>query len=203
MGLALVVCLLFAPGFAQASADGALYQCPRNLFTNRMDEAQARLQGCSRVAPGRLTQGLVPALTSPPPAAVPPIATTKPVDPPLAAAAAPVVGDPTNAPIAPAVAPGPASPAPVAVVTPVATRPVSVTPVPAHRPAAMRVASTEQRARDQDAQTILQSELSRIQTAQRDLQRPGAAAGAEQTAALNRLREDEVALRRELARFNP
>lgn len=206
MGLALAVCLLCAPGFAEASAGGALYQCPRNLFTNQMDETQARLQGCSRVAPGRLTQGLVPADISPPPAAVLPIATTTPVGPPVApvaAAAAPTGGEPKTVPIAPAVAPVLASPAPVAAVTPVATRPASVAPARAPGPAAMRVASTQQRARDQEAQAILRSELSRIQSAQRELQRAGEAPGADQTAALNRLREDEVALRRELARFSP
>lgn len=204
MGLVVVVCLFCVPGVAEAGAGGALYQCPRNLFTNQMDEAQARLQGCSRVAPGRLTQGLVPADTSPPPAVVLPNATTTPVGPPVTAVvAAQAVGEPTAAPVAPTVAPVPASPAPVAVVTPVATQPASVAPVRAPGPAAMRVASNQQRARDQDAQAILRSELSRIQSAQRALQRAGEAPGADQTAALNRLREDEAALRRELARFNP
>jgi hypothetical protein len=204
MGLALVVCLLWLPGFAEASADGALYQCPRNLFTNQMDATQARLQGCLRVAPGRLTQGLVPADTSPRPAAVLPIVTTTPVGPPVTAAvAAQAGGEPTAAPVAPTVAPVTASPAPVAAVTPVATRPAAVAAVRAPGPAAMRVASNQQRARDQDAQAILRSELSRIQSAQLELQRAGHASGADQTAALNRLREDEVALRRELARFSP
>ncbi|WP_300653076.1 hypothetical protein [Hydrogenophaga sp.] len=202
MGVTLVVCLLCAPGSAEASPDGALYQCPRNLFTNQIDEAQARLQGCSRVAPGRLTQGLVPAL-SPLPPAVPYTATTTTVAPVVATASTPAVGEPTAAPVTPAVAPVPAGLAPVAAVTPVATQPMSVVPVQTPGPAAMRVASTQQRARDQDAQAILRSELSRIQSAQRELQRASAAPNADQTATLNRLREDEVALRRELARFNP
>ncbi|MDZ4101009.1 MAG: hypothetical protein U1E12_04955 [Hydrogenophaga sp.] len=67
-------------------------------------------------------------------------------------------------------------------------------------PVAQRVASSLQRARDQDAQAILQSELARTLAALQTLQRSGNAA---QTAMLTRLREDEAALRRELARLTP
>lgn len=71
-------------------------------------------------------------------------------------------------------------------------------------PSASRVASTQQRERDQDAQAILRAELARTLAAQQAMQRPGEAAQtAVQTAAINRLREDESALRRELSRFNP
>jgi hypothetical protein len=66
------------------------------------------------------------------------------------------------------------------------------------------VASTQQRERDQDAQAILRAELARTLAAQQAMQRPGETAQtAVQTAAINRLREDESALRRELSRFNP
>lgn len=166
--LALAVGLLWASAPAAASTDGALYKCPRNLFTNQINAAQAQRQGCSPVAPGRLTQGLG---ESPPLAAV--------------AAAASV-------------------PLPAAVDAAVPPRPVALAPARAPEPAAMRVDSTRQRARDQDAQTILRSELARTQLAQQGLQRGGdGAASADHTAALNRLRQDEAALRRELSRFNP
>lgn len=197
-GLALVAGLLWLCGYVNA---GTLYQCPRNLFTNQIDEAQARLQGCSLAAPGRLTQGLAPP-APPSPAAVLP--TTS-----VAVAGSPVA-DPTaqasDAPAAPSVMPvTPATSAvaaaalvvqgmPVAPAAPVQTAaPRSAALARTHEPAAMRVASTRQRARDQDAQAILQTELARVVSAQR---------GAEHVA-LNRLREDEAALRREIARFNP
>jgi hypothetical protein len=167
--LALAVGLLWVSAQAAASTDGALYKCPRNLFTNQINAAQAQRQGCSPVAPGRLTQGLG---ESPPLTAVPAAAS-----------------DPLPAAVDAAVMP---------------PRPVASAPARAPEPAAMRVDSSRQRARDQDAQTILRSELARTQLAQQGLQRAGdGAARADHTAALNRLRQDEAALRRELSRFNP
>jgi len=196
-GAALVAALLWTSMSALATSAGALYQCPRNLFTNQIDEVQARLQGCSRVAPGRLTQGLRPQV-APSQAAVllaaPAVPGGAPESAPVAVTAATGAGDPD------AVAATPASAVPVAQTAPAvpaapstAVAPRSTTTVRAPEPAGMRLASIRQRVRDQDARAILQTELARVVLAQR---------GAEHMA-LNRLREDEAALRREIARFNP
>lgn len=196
--------LLGATCAARAAADGPLYQCPRNLFTNQIGEAQAKQQGCSRVVPGRLTQaGVVVeapraevdlaqgAAASAAATATPPVPTANPHGTPPAAEV------PGAAPLATQgllVVPGlPATPDP-------RLSAAAAAPPRAPMPVAQRVASSLQRARDQDAQAILQSELARTLAALQTLQRSGNAA---QTAMLTRLREDEAALRRELARLTP
>lgn len=182
---------------AWAAPDGALYQCPRNLFTNQIDEAQAKAQACTRVLPGRLTQAALPAVPT-----VQPVVPADAVSPESASAAAsaPPVAAPAALPTAAAAPPQPlrlaASAAP-----PLAP---ATAPVPFLPAAVQRISSAQQRGRDQDAQSILRAELTRTQAAQLASQRTGAGApSAVQTAALSRLREDEAALLRELARFRP
>lgn len=53
---ALALCLGLG-GVNGAWASSALYLCPGNLFTNDIDPAQARAQGCKPAQTGRLSQG--------------------------------------------------------------------------------------------------------------------------------------------------
>lgn len=96
--------------------------------------------------------------------------------------AAPTPAVPEAAPLAQAAAAVPAA---------------SVAPPSAAQP---RVAAADQRARDSDARAILQTELARTVAAQQTLVRQGA---SESQGQLQRLRQDEVALRRELSRLEP
>lgn len=185
---------------AWAASDGALYQCPRNLFTNQIDEAQAKAQACTRVLPGRLTQAALPAVPTAQP--VQPVVPADAVSPESASAAAsaPPVAAPAAPPTAAAAPPQPPRLA-ASAASPVAP---ATAPVPFPPAAVQRISSAQQRGRDQDAQSILRAELTRTQAAQLASQRTGAGApSAVQTAALSRLREDEAALLRELARFRP
>lgn len=68
-------------------------------------------------------------------------------------------------------------------------------------PTSRSVGSPEQRARDSDARAILQTELARTLAAQQAMASTGPAAS--DPAALQRLRADEAALRRELDRLTP
>ncbi|MES2191259.1 MAG: hypothetical protein V4454_14145 [Pseudomonadota bacterium] len=179
--------VLSTAGLADAAPDGELYQCPRNLFTNQMDKAQALLKGCSRAMPGRITQAAGgPELESADP--VPAAAVPAAVSATMAAGDRPLAGSvatPTAQKVAPVVQ----------------ARIAPAIAAPARSPDAtgMRVPTSEQSARDQDAQTILRSELASTQAALEAAQRSG---GAAQSASLLRLRDDEAALRRELARLN-
>lgn len=162
-----------------AAAHGApLYVCPGNLFTNEIDPTRAQVQGCRAVS----GEGLSQAALADPPARSAAVAVAHPVSP-------------TGTPVKPRLR--------------AAASPVSVSrarsPSRHGRAAAGVVASGQQvdpslqRERDRDALAILQAELARTQSAQQAL--ASAAAGAQDHAALQRLRVDEVALRRELERF--
>ena len=62
------------------------------------------------------------------------------------------------------------------------------------------VAAPAQSARDRDARLILEAELNRTLVAQQSLVSP---AGVADPTRLHRLRQDEAALRREIARLAP
>ena len=141
-----------------------LYQCPGNLFTNQMDPAQARVQGCVRATGGRLS--LAQAGEPAPHAAPTPTPARKSAG--------------TGAPKAPPAA-RPAAPAYAA--------------LPSATPASL---DSGQRERDSQARAILQTELARTQS---QLQALSAQSGnPDRQAQLDRLRNDEAALQRELAR---
>lgn len=191
-----LLCMLTGGAAAESAAD--FYLCPNNLFTNQMDKAQAKRLGCTRMAPGRVTQGGVNQDLEP---AAPGLGSALPLmplaTPTLAVAAA--QGSPAGS--QPAAAPAASlPPVPAAYLPPAATaRPAAaaIAPPDVSNP---RTASASQRARDQDAQAILRAELATTQAALQALQRAG---GPAQSAALVRLRDDEAALRRELNRLNP
>jgi hypothetical protein len=207
----LTATLFGASGLTWAQSDGTLYQCPGNLFTNDMDAVQARLQGCSLIVPGRITQGVVPDFghAAPIPASVVPVKKQKPSTTPDAAAPTNALNSAENIvqPSAPKLSP--AQPAAAIQVPPPA---VALSPPPPTAPAPLQASNPKLSSRDQDTQAILRAELARTQAAQLVLQRTDepvqtsaqiAAKAAAKTAALSRLRADEVALQRELSRFNP
>jgi hypothetical protein len=131
---ALVLCLSLV-GVSGAWASSALYLCPGNLFTNDIDPAQARAQGCKPAQTGRLSQGQD--LTAPQ-------AAESETAPDLGVAL------PGAAPASPA---PPAAPAPAVAATP--RSPVAPE---------WRVDAGKQRQRDSQAREILLTELTRTQS---------------------------------------
>lgn len=160
-----------------AAAQGAtLYVCPGNLFTNQLDAARAQAQGCREVS----GEGLSQAALSDPPVRKEAATLEKPV-PPTATPDKPRTREPASR-VASSRA---SSQAQVVRAAGGAASPDQM------------VSASLQRERDQDALAILQAELARTQAAQKALVGPTAT----DNAALQRLRIDEVALRRELERF--
>ena len=157
----------------QAMAQG-LYRCPGNVFTNQMHPAQAQHKGCVPVRPVGLTQAQVHARV--PHAPTVPAVGVESARP----------GARTERPLATAVP----APQPVAKARPADP---STPRVPAVDPAV-------QRDRDRDARQILQNELVRTQGRIQSLMASGGA-DASRDEALQRLRADEQALQRELARW--
>ncbi|UCU92247.1 hypothetical protein [Hydrogenophaga taeniospiralis] len=169
----------FSAWCCAAAAQGAtLYVCPGNLFTNQLDQARAQAQGC-REASG---DGLSQAALADPPARSTAVTVAQPV-PAAATPVKPHLREPASR-FASSRARSQARDERTAV--------GAASPV-------LKVNPSLQRARDQDALSILQAELARTQAAQKAL--TGPAGGAPDNAALQRLRVDEVALRRELERF--
>lgn len=162
-----------------AAAQGAtLYVCPGNLFTNQLDAARAQAQGCREVS----GEGLSQAALSDPPVRKEAAALEKPV-PPTATPDKPRIREPASR-----VASSRAS-----------SQAQVVRAAGGAASPDQKVSASLQRERDQDALAILQAELARTQAAQKAL--VGPTGGATDNAALQRLRIDEVALRRELERF--
>lgn len=162
-----------------AAAQGAtLYVCPGNLFTNQLDAARAQAQGCREVS----GEGLSQAALSDPPVRKEAAAIEKPV-PPTATPDKPRLREPASR-----VASSRAS-----------SQAQVVRAVGGGASPDQKVSASLQRERDQDALAILQAELARTQAAQKAL--ASSTGGATDNAALQRLRVDEVSLRRELERF--
>lgn len=166
---ALVLCLSLV-GVSGAWASSALYLCPGNLFTNDIDPAQARVQGCKPAQTGRLSQGqdltVVPAAeTETAPGLVVALPGAAPAPPSPPAVPAPAVAASPRSPVAPE----------------------------------LLVDAGKQRQRDSQAREILLTELNRTQSQIQSMSaQPNPNAEAE--SALQRLRVDEAALQRELSR---
>lgn len=182
--MVVVACVLTGLCLA-AQAQATLYRCPGNLFTNDIDARSAREQGCVRAQTAGWSQGAA-ALDASEAAQVPPIAAVPAAAQalPAGSAAASQAVPRSAVPVAESRSPGPAA-EPREARSPVA-RPVRVEPA-------------DQRERDRDALAILQAELRRTLAEQQSLAaRTDVAA---ESATWQRLRADEQALRRELARF--
>ena len=181
---------------AAAQANPNLYVCPGPLFTNDLAPAQAKVLGCELAARGRLSQAQnlllqdmpaseterssAPAETASGPASTPPVppASVRPFGPssvaPLSAFGAP--------------------PEPMA-----ATAPRGTTLSTARRPTEPVADASRQRQRDSHARDIVLAELARTQARiQTFSEQPPS--GPDADSALQRLKRDEDALRRELAR---
>jgi hypothetical protein len=162
---------LVLAGVACVWAAPPLYVCPGPLFTNDLDPAQARARACVQAQAGRLSQAHNADADS----------------------SAPVQGTaPTAGPLAPAQS-AQAQKAPTA---PTAATPATSTATPS--PISLSD-GLKQRQRDSQAREIILAELARTQT---QLQALSAKPhnSPETDRALQRLRVDEEALRRELAR---
>jgi len=156
---------------------GEMHWCPGNRFTDALSPVQARELGCRPAAAGRVSQ-VQPLQPSPPIASrtEDAAASLAPISPPASVGADQAVA-PTTQP----------SPPPSAA----AARPADT---------ARSVSAPVQAARDRDARQILEAELHRTRVAQQSLV---SSAGAVDPQRLHRLRQDEAALQRELARFGP
>lgn len=172
-----------------AQANPNLYVCPGPLFTNDLAPAQAKARGCELAAQGRLSQAHNPPVQDMTTAETDPRSALAETAPGLASAPALI---PTSArPLAPTLgapsevlgaAPGP---------TATATRQIAQPTADASR--------QRQRQRDSHAREIVLAELARTQARIQTFsaQPPS---GPEAESALQRLKRDEDALRRELAR---
>lgn len=174
LGLALM-------GSVHAQGSGRLYLCPGNLYTNQLDARQAREQSCRVVEPARLSQAL-----------------------PSVPVAALVSGGVQSAAGGEGSGTAVANPATMSGAT---TAQASDTNQFPSRVASKGVAAATrtvdtatQRARDRDARLIIQTELNRTVERLEQLVRQSPSSPV-QEAAVRRLREDEAALRRELARL--
>jgi len=170
---------LVVAGHAQAAS---LYQCPGNLFTNQLDAERARAQGCRLAGVAGWSQGQRTAVLAEP---------SRPEAPALAAAVvAPALSTERNkrrtVP----------SPAPLQSQSPPAQELAGAQPASAQ---GRRIDVAVQQARDRDAVLILQAELARIQAQQQVLVADGGTSSGSGPA-LQRLRADEIALRKELSR---
>lgn len=149
-----------------------LWVCPGNLFTNQIGPREAREQSCVRAEPSRLSQAHGPVVEG--------VAVATPSV--IPAPAEPLMATERSS----ALQSGEAKPVPVD------TQPV-VTATVGNR------FQTRQQARDNDARAILQAELQRTQAQIRAFE---ALQGEPPNAAvLHRLRGDEAALLREIARL--
>lgn len=167
-------CLLVAAGLVGvwfSAGADPVYLCPGNRFTNRIDAASAAAIGCHLASAGRVSLAFAPA-------EAPPSLPAVPASPALPLASA---VPPASAPV-PAIAPP--LPLPLSTASP---------------PARSVVGTAEQRALDSDAHAILQRELARTLASQQALLQQGS--GPDAQPQLQRLRQDEAALRREMARL--
>lgn len=209
-------CRGLALGLACGTAAWAtpqLYICPGPLFTNDLTSAQAKAQGCELATRGRWSQ----AQGNPEQAMANPDPGTANVTTPTSAEAGSLPGSVLSA-VSPAsttasaatTAPTPAlaaSTSPTAATAPPATAaaasPPGTPPAPANtaarRPPESVADASRQRQRDAHAREIVLAELTRTQARIQTLsaQPPS---GPDAESALLRLRLDEDALRRELAR---
>lgn len=201
--LAGVVGAMAWPGHAWA---GEMYWCPGNRFTDALSPAEAKARGCRLAASGRLSQVSPPAL--PPPATEGVAATGAGEGAPVAGAAVALASPAGAPPGQPSATPSPAPISSGSSAAPVAAAGVSgparvaaaVAPAAAQAAPLAQVAAPLQTARDRDARLILEAELNRTLVAQQSLVSP---AGVADPTRLHRLRQDEAALRREIARLAP
>jgi hypothetical protein len=180
------MCLMTASVASTAQPlDGVYFLCPDRLISNQLTLEQAALRGCRRLSSDGLS--VVEPPKTPAASGVPRAAAT----------ASPVLSSPQEQSGSPGVL-RVATPAPRPHPSAVSRqRTAPAVPAPGHRQA--RPPGPEQRARDSDALAILQSELERTLLAQKRL---GATPGSPPSQAdLHRLRVDENALRREIARI--
>lgn len=183
-----------------AQANPNLYVCPGPLFTNDLAPAQAKVRGCELAAQGRLSQahnlpmqGMPTSETDPrssPDVTVPGPASAPPLTPTSAQPFVPASISPLTAPSATFGATPGSMPA---------TAPSSPAGTAARQTAQPSADASRQRQRDSHARDIVLAELARTQARIQTLsaQPPS---GPEAESALLRLRLDEDALRRELAR---
>lgn len=177
-----------------ALAAPPLYLCPGNLFSNHLDPSQARAMGCRLATPGRMSQAHDPQTTlASPDGWAGSTGTASPTGPISEASDDGKTGSRATANGALPAQSNKASDAP-----PVAN--AAPVPPPARKPSQTVADAAQQRARDSDAKEILRSELARTQAQLQALMQQ-APSGPETDSALQRLRADEAALRRELARL--
>ena len=188
-------------------AAAPLYMCPGPLFTNDIHPAQARAQGCSLAQQGRWSQAQAPELPKAPAplasTALPSSATKS--DKANASANTPPANSVANSPQTPPAVPlaqpslPPASSAPGASPPALPVRAALPKPETQAAPAEPGSDGFRQRQRDRHARDIVLAELASTQARIQSLSaRPQVSADDEN--ALQRLRRDEDALRRELAR---
>ncbi len=175
-----------------AQASPSLYVCPGPLFTNDLAPAQAKARGCELAGQGRLSQAHNPPVQD--------MTTAETEARSASAETAPSVVS------APSLIPTPARPlAPTLGATSAApSSALGAAPGPMAATAARQIAqptadASRQRQRDSHAREIVLSELARTQARIQTFsaQPPS---GPEAESALQRLKRDEDALRRELAR---
>lgn len=196
-------------------AAAPLYVCPGPLFTNDIRPAQARAQGCSLAQQGRWSQAQAPEQpeASAPLAstALPSSRTTSDKVNASASANTPSASDVANSqqttPAVPLAQPSlpystslpPASAATGASAQALPVRAALPKPEPQAAPAEPGIDALRQRQRDRHAREIVLAELASTQARIQSLSaRPQVSADDEN--ALQRLRRDEDALRRELAK---
>ena len=193
IGLGPAQCLLFVLGVGlawtvAAQANPSLYVCPGHLFTNDLAPAQAKARGCALAAQGRLSQAHNPPVQDMPTAeteARSALAETAPG----VSSAPPLIATPAR---------------PLASFLGAPSSALGVTPGPTAATAARQIAqptadASRQRQRDSHAREIVLAELARTQARIQSFSvQPSA--GPEAESALQRLKRDEDALRRELAR---
>lgn len=188
-------------------AAAPLYVCPGPLFTNDIHPAQARAQGCTLAQQGRWSQAQAP---EPPQASAPLASVALSSNTPsnnnnnktflangVANSPQTTTAVPLTQPSLPALSPAPSAPGASAQALPV--RAALPRPEPQATPAEPGSDALRQRQRDRHARDIVLAELASTQARIQSLSaRPQVSADDE--SALQRLRRDEDALRRELAK---
>ena len=187
---------------------GEMHWCPGNRFTDALTAAEAKARGCRPASSGRLSQVQPPAMPAVEAAGVVAAGATDAQAAASAAkpppgAAGPVTIDGSGGSVAntgAATSAHPAAPVAAAPISAPVSAPVSAPAAPARAAPVAPVAAPAQSARDRDARLILEAELNRTLVAQQSLVSP---AGVADPTRLHRLRQDEAALRREIARLAP
>lgn len=183
------VLTVFFMGPVQAEGS-RLHVCPGNLYTNQLSAQQARQLGCQPAAPARVSQAQpMHQWVAVAGSAVGPAGVAAPATGVDAAAGNPAPAGNAAAKSAETTASNP-SPAPVA-----SRNPSSQAAAPSKN-----VDSATRRARDRDARLIIESELNRTVERLEQMTRQATTQPGHE-AAVRRLREDEAALLRELARL--